>query len=168
MTPARASALTLTLLAAAAIAACSGSSSPDAHAPAPAPAPGPGSGGAPASIGPPDTSTAPTVATGRTAVPAPIEATEIVVRESQPPQYAVKVTSGLPSGCAKFERIDAVRDGYVVNVSVWNTLPSDQYVACTMIYGITEHTAELGSDFTRGEAYAVHVNGEPRASFTPQ
>jgi hypothetical protein len=98
---------------------------------------------------------------------APIENAELVVRESQPPQYAVRIVSGLPSGCAKFERIDVARDGYVVNVTVWNTLP-ELNTACTMIYGTTEHTAELGSGFTRGEAFAVHVNGESRLSFTPQ
>jgi len=36
-----------------------------------------------------------------------------------------------------------------------------------MIYGIAENTAELGGDFVRGEAYALHVNGEPKLSFTP-
>jgi hypothetical protein len=109
----------------------------------------------------------PAVASGRTAVPAPIETAELVVREQQSGRYAVRIRSGLPSGCAKFERIDVARDGYVVNVSVWNTIPSDATVACTMIYGIAENTAELGGDFVRGEAYALHVNGEPKLSFTP-
>jgi len=135
-------------LAFATLAACSDGSAPPEGAPAP---PGP-----------------PAVATGRTAVAAPIEAAELVVRESEPPQYAVTITSGLPSGCARFERIDVVRDGYVVNVSVWNTLPSGPAVACTMIYGTTVHAAELGSDFVRGEAYSVHVNGERRLAFTPE
>ncbi len=107
------------------------------------------------------------VAAGRTATLAPIETAELVVRDSQPPRYAVRVRSGLPSGCAKFERIDVARDGYVVNLSVWNTVPSDPAVACTMIYGVAEHLAELGGDFMRGEAYAVHVNGEPKLTFTP-
>jgi hypothetical protein len=34
----------------------------------------------------------------RQAILAPIEAAEVVVRESFPPQYAVRVTSRLPSG----------------------------------------------------------------------
>jgi hypothetical protein len=110
----------------------------------------------------------PATAPGRTAVLAPIESVELVAREPQSQRYAVRVVSGLPSGCAKFERVDVARDGYVVNVTVWNSLPADSGVACTMIYGTIEHTAELGSGFTRGEAFAVHVNGEPKLSFTPQ
>jgi hypothetical protein len=109
----------------------------------------------------------PAIPAGRAEVAAPIEAAELVVRESQPPRYAVKVVSGLPSGCAKFARVDVSRDGYVVNVGVWNTVPSDPTVACTMIYGTVEHTIELGAGFNRGESYAVHVNGERRLAFTP-
>lgn len=111
--------------------------------------------------------TPPAVAAGRTAVLAPIEQAELVVGDQQPRRYAIRIRSGLPSGCAKFERIDVARDGYVVNASVWNTIPSDATVACTMIYGIAENTVELGGDFVRGEAYALHVNGEPKLSFTP-
>jgi hypothetical protein len=37
-----------------------------------------------------------------------------------------------------------------------------------MIYGITEHTVDLGPGLVPGEAYAVHVNGEPKLTFTPQ
>jgi hypothetical protein len=116
----------------------------------------------------PEPGTPPVVAAGRKAVLAPIERAELVTRESQPPQYAVLVASGLPSGCAKFERIDLARDGYVVNLSVWNTMPADPGVACTMIYGTAEHTVDLGPGLVRGEAYAVHVNGEPKLTLTPQ
>jgi hypothetical protein len=112
--------------------------------------------------------TPPAVASGRKAVLAPIERAELVTSESQPQRYAVLVASGLPSGCAKFERIDLARDGYVVNLSVWNTMPADAGVACTMIYGTTEHTVDLGPGLVRGEGYAVHVNGEPKLTFTPQ
>jgi hypothetical protein len=111
---------------------------------------------------------APAAATDRTEVAAPIESAELIVSESLPVRYAVRVTSGLPSGCAKFERIDIARNGNVVNLKVWNTLPADPAVACTMIYGTAQHTAELGTGFARGEAYEVHVNGEPRLVFTPE
>jgi hypothetical protein len=138
----------------AAIAACSNGAAPPGTAP-----------GTP--LGTP--TEPPSTAAGRTAVLAPIETAELIVRESQPPQYSVRIVSGLPSGCAKFERLDVVRDGYVVNVSVWNSMPSpDVGVACTMIYGTIEHTADLGSAFARGDAIAVHINGESRLSFTPQ
>jgi hypothetical protein len=104
----------------------------------------------------------------RKEVLAPVEAAEVVVRESFPPQYAVRITSGLPSGCAVFDRIDVERDGAVLEVTVWNTLPADDRVACTMIYGIADHTRELGGDFESGQTYEVRVNGEARASFTAQ
>lgn len=110
----------------------------------------------------------PAAGADRTEVAAPIETAELIVSPSVPPRYSVRVASGLPSGCAKFERIDVARDGYVVNVNVWNTMPAAAGVACTMIYGTTVHTAELGNDFVRGDAYAVHVNGEPRLTFTPE
>jgi hypothetical protein len=123
-------------------------------------------GAAPPAAPPGNQPPAPAATPGRTAVLAPIESADLVVRESEPPQYAVRIVSGLPSGCAKFERVDVARDGYVVNVTVWNTVPADPGLACTMIYGTTEHTAELGSTFTRGETFAVHVNGESKLSFT--
>ena len=33
---------------------------------------------------------------------APIDELELIIRESFPPQYAVRIVSGLPSGCAQF------------------------------------------------------------------
>jgi hypothetical protein len=152
---ARIATVAFALLAAAVLAACAENTAPPGVSAPQSDARG--SAGAP-----------PAVPAGRTAVLAPIDAVELVVRESQPPRYALRITAGLPSGCARFERVDVTRDGAIVNVSVWNTLPADAAVACTMIYGTTEHTAELGSDFQNGEAYAVHVNGERRLGFTPE
>ncbi|HZF30243.1 MAG TPA: hypothetical protein VE907_14080 [Gammaproteobacteria bacterium] len=103
---------------------------------------------------------------GRRQALAPIEAAEIVVRESSPPQYAVKITSGLPNGCAKFERIDIVPNGKVVDLRVWNTLPAEKGIACTMIYGTTANTVNLGGHFERGRTYDVRINGETKATFT--
>ena len=106
------------------------------------------------------------LADGRRQALAPIEAAEIVVRESSPPQYAVKITSGLPNGCAKFERIDIVPNGKVVDLRVWNTLPAEKSIACTMIYGTTSNTVNLGGHFERGRTYDVRINGETKATFT--
>ena len=97
---------------------------------------------------------------------APIDAAELIVRESIPRKYAVLVTSGLPSGCAKFDRIDVKREGTNVDLTVWNTVPADDRVVCTMIYGIARNTVELGSDFATGQTYAVRVNGETKVTFT--
>jgi uncharacterized OsmC-like protein len=106
------------------------------------------------------------LADGRKQALAPIESAEIVVRESAPPQYAVKITSGLPNGCAKFDRIDVVSNGKIVDLKVWNTLPAENSIACTMIYGTTANTVNLAGHFERGRTYDVRVNGETKATFT--
>jgi hypothetical protein len=111
---------------------------------------------------------APRAQTARKEVQAPVESAEIVVRESAPPQYALRVVSGLPSGCAKFSRIDVKRQDTVIDVTVWNTVPADSNVMCTMIYGTADNTAELGTGFKSGQAYEVRVNGESKTRFTAQ
>ena len=98
---------------------------------------------------------------------APIDGAEIVVRESAPPQYAVHITSGLPSGCAEFADATASRTGDEITITVRNTLPADARIACTQIYGTHEATVELGSDFVRGTTYRVHVN-DKTIEFTAQ
>jgi hypothetical protein len=117
-----------------------------------------------------ETSAAPAAAApaARKEVPAPIEAAEVQIRESAPPQYGVRIVVGLPSGCAEFSRVEVVRQDAVVEVTVWNTVPSDTNVACAMIYGTTEKNISLGSDFTSGQTYTVRVNGEDKATFTAQ
>jgi len=89
---------------------------------------------------------------------APIDNAEIIVRESAPPQYAVHVTSGLPSGCHRFDHASVTRTPSRISIEVLNSLPDDPGIACTAIYGYHEETIELGSDFTPGETYAVRVN----------
>jgi len=79
---------------------------------------------------------------------APIEDVELVIAESNPPQYMLNIVSGLPSGCAKFDEYDVVRDGAAIEVSVTNLRPAPgQTVACIAIYGYHEGTVNLGSDF---------------------
>lgn len=100
-------------------------------------------------------------------VPAPIDEVEIRVLESFPPQYVLYVVSGLPSGCAKFDEYEVERDGDTIHVKVWNLMPADDDVACTMIYGTVEHNINLGSDFESGKTYTVHVNDVTK-TFTAQ
>lgn len=96
----------------------------------------------------------------RVEVPAPIEKVDVLIRESWPPQYAVEVTSGLPSGCAEFERITHAISGDRIEIEVVNTEPAPgTLVACTMIYGYKTSTVELGTDFEAGKTYTVSVNG---------
>lgn len=107
-------------------------------------------------------------APARTAVLAPIESAEIVVRESFPPQYALLVVSGLPSGCARFERIDVAHAANAIAVTVWNTVPADRATPCTMIYGTAQNTVNLDRSFTSGETFIVNVNGTESLRFVAQ
>jgi hypothetical protein len=102
----------------------------------------------------------------RKRVLAPIDAVTLVVRQSVPAGYAVDVESGLPSGCARFDRIEVKREGTNVDLTVWNTVPADATAMCTMIYGTARNTAELGGDFAAGQLYTVRVNGEAKLTFT--
>jgi hypothetical protein len=128
-----------------------------------------GTDGEPPPAGAQDSSpAAPPALTARKDALAPIESADILVRESSPPQYALRIVSGLPSGCAQFSRIEVKRQDTAVDVTVWNTEPADSNVACTMIYGTAENTATLGSDFKSGQTYDVRVNGEQKTRFTAQ
>lgn len=89
---------------------------------------------------------------------APIDSVEINIAESFPPQYFLHVVSGLPSGCAQFDRYEVSREGDTIRVKVINRMPADKSVACTMIYGTKEHNIALGSDFESGKTYTVIVN----------
>jgi hypothetical protein len=104
----------------------------------------------------------------RTEALAPIETAELQVRESAPALYTVHVVSGLPNGCAEFVRIDVERADPIIEISVWNTVPADEDVVCTMIYRTVENTVELGSDFDSGQSYTVRVNHDTELSFTAQ
>jgi hypothetical protein len=96
---------------------------------------------------------------GRTIVDAPIEAIDILVRESFPPGYTAKITSGLPSGCARFHEATITgRSGTTITISVTNTMPSDPNTICTDIYGYHETNVDLGQDFVSGQTYTVRVN----------
>ena len=99
---------------------------------------------------------------------APIEEVEILTLESFPPQYNVRIVSGLPSGCAVFDKAEETgRSGNTITVRVTNTMPDDPAVACTAIYGTKETTLGLGSGFTSGQTYTVTVN-DKSVEFTAQ
>jgi hypothetical protein len=97
---------------------------------------------------------------------APIDGVAINVAESFPLQYFVAVTSGLPSGCAKFGGYAVDRDGTTIRVTVTNLVPADKEIACTAIYGIVETSIPLGSAFDPDTTYTVIVNDDTKASFT--
>ncbi len=98
---------------------------------------------------------------------APIDAADLIIEESNPVQYAVHITSGLPSGCHVFDHATLSRNGTALTIEVMNRLPADARLACTAIYGTHETTVQLGSDFARGTAYTVRVN-DRTLEFTAQ
>jgi hypothetical protein len=89
---------------------------------------------------------------------APIEALELRVAESAPPQHFVDVSSGLPNGCARFYGYELARAGDTITVTVWNTMPADIRAACTMLYGVTMHAIPLGANLVPGRQYTLKVN----------
>jgi hypothetical protein len=93
----------------------------------------------------------------RQTVPAPIERVDVRVMESNPPQYAVQVRAGLPSGCAKQHSHSVSRAGETISITVLNTMPTGNPV-CTLIYGVYDLNINLGSDFVSGLTYTVRVN----------
>ena len=99
---------------------------------------------------------------------APIEHIEVVQTSSVPPQYAVLVVSGLPSGCARYSHYELTGDDTVVRIEVFNTVPAPgELVACTMIYGYQETSIPLGSDFDPAASYTVEVNDMTTLFLTP-
>ena len=110
---------------------------------------------------------APSGAEARREVRAPIVRVSLRVAESFPPQYFADVTSALPDGCTRFARFAVRRVEGTVFVDVFNTRPTSDTVACTMLYGEHESAVPLGSDFDSGAQYTLDVNGT-RETFVAQ
>ena len=101
----------------------------------------------------------------------PVEHVEIVVLESAPPQYQLRVVSGLPkgSGCSQFNGYEIRRrESNEIDVVVTHHEITDQLVVCTTDFPIVETNVPLGSDFEPGEKYYVRVNSDTTVSFEPR
>ena len=96
--------------------------------------------------------------------PAPIESVEVVVSESTPRGYSLRIVSGLPSGCVEFKSYEVSLEGNVVTVDVVNLKPLGP-VVCTAIYNRHEGEVPLDDRLASGETYTVIVNGEVTNSF---
>ena len=94
-----------------------------------------------------------------TEVPAPIDGVELNIDESDPPQYFLEVTSGLPDACHTFDRIETQRSGTEITVTVINRVVTGD-VACAQVYGTETHSVALGSDFLPDVTYTALVNDE--------
>ncbi|MFB3120116.1 MAG: hypothetical protein ACE1Y2_06265 [Stenotrophomonas maltophilia] len=97
--------------------------------------------------------------------PAPIESVKVAVSVSNPPVYTLRITSGIPGGCVKFNAYETLQEGNSINVNVTNLQPA-QAVPCTAIYAQHEGEVVLDSGLTPGESYTVVVNGNLTNSFT--
>ena len=99
-------------------------------------------------------------------VSAPIEEVEILVLETDPPQYFLEVTSGLPDACHTFDRIETERSGTEITVTVINRVATGD-VMCAQVYETVSNTVALGTDFETGVTYTVRVN-DVSLTFTAQ
>ncbi len=89
------------------------------------------------------------------------------IAESDPPQYFLEVTAGLPNGCVTYNGFVVARAGDEIQVTVTNLEPVDELRACSAIYGLNQITVPLGSDFEPGREYTVLVN-DVAHTFTAQ
>jgi hypothetical protein len=48
-------------------------------------------------------------------------------------------------------------EGDVVSVQVYNTIPASPVVACTLIYGYSTNSVNIGA-LTPGKTYTINVN----------
>ena len=93
----------------------------------------------------------------------PIESVEVDVLESTPPQYQLRIVSGLPKGssCSQFNGYEVRREeSNRIEVLVTHHEVSEPTVVCTADYPSVETVVPLGSDFEPGEEHELRVNGE--------
>ncbi len=103
------------------------------------------------------------------AVPAPIEDATVMTPEEPGGEYVLKITSGLPNGCAKFNGYTVERDFNRFLVEVTNLMPAPgEFIACTEIYGLHEGEAVLGSELVVGETFSISINDDFLISFSAQ
>jgi hypothetical protein len=105
----------------------------------------------------------------RESVLAPIESVEVEILESFPVQYRVRVVSGLPNGCARFDRWTVGFDeaARLFTIEVLNSVPTAAAdLLCTMVYGTVDHSIPIDG-VKSGLTYEVQVHDQT-ATFTGQ
>ena len=98
----------------------------------------------------------------------PIESVEVMILESAPPQYQLRVVSGMPKGssCSQFNGYQARRRGSNrIDVAITHHQVADPLVTCTADYPVVETIVPLDSHFEPGVEYTVNVNSETTRSF---
>lgn len=89
---------------------------------------------------------------------APIDSVSSLVADSFPPQYFLLVESGLPHGCAQFDRYEVKIEGTLIQVAVINREPAEGAVGCSAQYQTVENQIPLGSDLLPDTTYTLLVN----------
>ena len=107
-----------------------------------------------------------TVTPETTEVSAPIDGVELNIAESDPPQYFLEVTSGLPDACHTLDRTETQRAGTEITVTVINRVLTGD-IACAQVYETESSTMFLGSEFEADVTYTVRVN-DWETSFTTE
>ena len=100
----------------------------------------------------------------------PVEGVELLILESFPPQYRLKVLSALPLGssCSKFNGYDISRPfANTIHITVTHLEVAQTNVPCTRDRPVVETDISLGKDFKSGEEYTVRVNDHTE-TFTAQ
>ena len=111
---------------------------------------------------PPDAEFAP-----RIEVFAPIDVAEVIVKDDGESDYLLRIVSGLPNGCAKYDSVHVNVETGIITVSVMNTIPEDVRVACTEIYGSHDRTVELQGLETATD-YEIIINSATSLTFTTE
>ena len=99
----------------------------------------------------------------------PIESVELKVSGQDPPEYHLRVVSGMPkgSGCSQFNGYEIRRsEPNKIEVAITHHEVSEPDVVCTADYPIMETLVPLGSGFETGVEYTVTVNSGITESFT--
>ncbi len=97
-----------------------------------------------------------------------IESVEVMTLESDPPQYQLRVVSGMPKGssCSQINGYEIRRrESNNIDVAITHHQVADPSVICTVDYPVVETIVPLGSDFEQGMEYTVSVNSETTRSF---
>jgi hypothetical protein len=101
----------------------------------------------------------------------PIEHVEVVILESFPPQYRLKVISRLPRGssCSQFNGYDVSRPfANTIQVRVTHLEVAETNVPCTRDLPVVETEIPLGIDFRSGDEYTVTINDQVTETFVAQ
>ena len=99
----------------------------------------------------------------------PIERVEVIEPEGTPPEYQLRVVSGMPkgSGCSQFNGYEIRRsEPYRIEVAITHYEVAEPDVVCIADYPIVETLVPLGSDFESGVEYTVSINSKVTESFT--